>query len=146
VVHLVRAALARVPFDAAPGLTWSDYLPPRWARAPGLRAAWDVVAPFLPASGLEMRYRLEARAAGVDVVGASLRTTRGQPVVSTRAELRRGTGIARLEVRAFGRLLAVERVARAPETQPEPPSPGLAAWLRNRSSVALGSPRAGGSS
>jgi len=159
VIHLLRAALARVPFDAAPTLAWSDYLPPRWSRSPGLRAAWDVLAPFLPVSGLEMRYGFRPRPDGVDVVGASARAVRGQPVVRTLAELRRGVGIARLEVNAFGRKLVAERLvpdadprlARSPQDEAQTRrshlAAGFTAWLRKSSRLHSGaaprSPRAG---
>jgi hypothetical protein len=111
VLHLLRAALSRVPFDGAPGLVWTDYLSPRWSAGAGLRALLALAAPFLPDAGLEMRYRLERRADGVDVVGASLRANRGEPAVRTLAALRRGVGVARLEVRAAGRALVAERVS-----------------------------------
>lgn len=122
VLHLLRAALSRVPFDGAPDLVWTDYLSPRWSARGGLGALLSLAAPFLPGPGLEMRYRLRRRPDGVDVLGESLRAHGGEPAVRTIAALRRGVGVARLEVRAAGRALVAERLS----SDVEPP----ARWSR----------------
>ncbi len=110
VLHLVRAALPRVPFDAAPGLAWTDYLPARWSAWRGARVLRDLAAPLLPGSGLEMRYRMRPHAAGVDVVGESLHRRGDGPAVRTLAALRPGLGIARLEVHVAGRAFVADRI------------------------------------
>lgn len=146
VVHLLRAALSRVPFDAASSLVWSDYLPSRWAGGRGLRAVRQLASPFLSSSGVEMRYRLRAHPGGVDVVGESLRLLRGEPEVHTLAELRREIGVARLEVHACGRVFIAEHVKRGelPATSAAPVDLA-SAWTRGRLAGAQPSTGAGGS-
>jgi murein DD-endopeptidase MepM/ murein hydrolase activator NlpD len=110
-LHAVRAALGRVPFDGAVGLTWIDYLPARSSGARLLRPLRDLVAPFFDESGLEMIY--EARRDGdvLEITGRSRRARRGAPLVTTRARLERGRGLVAVEVREGSREVRVDRVA-----------------------------------
>ena len=98
-LHLVRAALARVPFDAAP-LEWTDYLPARWSRGSIFGPLRDFVAPFMPRAGLEMRYRLSRTDGALVVTGTSVKRRRGEPVVRTKATLARDRGLVAVEVTA----------------------------------------------
>lgn len=134
-LHLLRAALARVPFDADPKLVWFDYLAARWSgrRVLGAlaRFAWDFVAPFAPSPGLEMAYRARREGGSLVVVGASRATRRGAPIVRTRAELSPSDGLLSLEVETRGETLAVRRAtggaapaqAGAPALAPAPQPP-----------------------
>ncbi|MFL5308412.1 MAG: urea transporter [Polyangia bacterium] len=99
VLHLLRAALGRVPLIADPGLCWDDHLPPAW-RAPrwyaGLR---DVVAPFLSDKGLPMEYRCLRERGGFTIAGHALPRRRGRAsVVTCRALLGEEGWPASLEV------------------------------------------------
>lgn len=116
-LHLVRAALPRVPFDAAPGLVWTDYLPARWARRSFLGPLRDFVAPFVPRAGLAMEYRAVRDGDRLTIVGTSIKSKRGEPVVRTEATLSRARGLLAVEARVGRTSVRVERVdgaARAP--------------------------------
>jgi urea transporter/murein DD-endopeptidase MepM/ murein hydrolase activator NlpD len=110
-LHRVRAALPRVPFDAAPGLSWTDTLPARYFRGWASRALWDVLSPFLPHDGIAMDLRLRREGLRLVVEGASKRRDRrGEPLLKTRAELLRGAGLMQLQVTVRGKTRAVSRV------------------------------------
>ncbi|MBK6465235.1 MAG: urea transporter [Myxococcales bacterium] len=153
-LHLLRAALARVPFDADPKLVWFDYLAARWSARGVLgaiaRFAWDFVAPFAPSPGVEMAYRARREGGSVVVVGASRATRRGAPIVRTRAELSPADGLLSLEVETRGRTLTVRRrglpLAEAPS--PKASAPDLVRPLepvpsRPREVASLASPPRG---
>lgn len=108
VLHAVRAALPRVPFDAA-ALEWTDYLPARWSGGSVLGPLRDFIAPFAPQAGLEMKYRALRKGDALVVSGQSTRRRRGEPLVRTRATLRRGRGLVALEVHTGGTHLTYER-------------------------------------
>jgi urea transporter len=109
-LHLIRAALGRVPFEGG-GLRWQDYLPPRWTRWPLLRPLRDLLSPFVPSAGLLMEYCAHGAGERVVVVGHSARRRGGAPLVQTRAQLSRTFGLALVEVRVAGqRALRAERV------------------------------------
>jgi urea transporter len=111
VVHLLRAALPRVPLEGSASLRWADTLPARRFRAFALRVLADFVAPFLPGDGIEMDLRMRREGDLLVVLGESRRRDRrGEPLVRTRAELTRGRGPLRVEVTAQGRTRAAERV------------------------------------
>jgi hypothetical protein len=116
VLHLVRAALPRVPLEAREDLRWRDVLPGR-AHGGALRFLVDLIAPFLPHDGLEMEYRMVRAGAVLIVEGASLSQGRHGPLVTTRAELSQGAGPLRLSMKARGRELVAER---APDAQALP--------------------------
>lgn len=113
----VRAALSRVPFEAAEsGITWTDILPLRPHLPVWLRPVFDVLAPFVGPMGLEMHYSAERFGAATVVRGRSrLRRTNGLPFVETRACL--NGGIAELEIDIRG---TTQRWLRRNETVTEP--------------------------
>jgi urea transporter len=102
VVHLLRAALPRVPFDDAADLVWSDYLPARGTGFSLLGPLRDLVAPLLPVAGHTLDYRAERRGDRLVVRGTSRKTRAGEPLVRTEATLTRARGIVALEVVAGG--------------------------------------------
>jgi len=94
VLHLLRAALPRAPFDDAVGLVWTDYLP---ARALGSGLLRELLAPLFP--GFTLDYRLEHFGERLVVRGASRKTrSDGTPQVTTTATLTRARGLIALEV------------------------------------------------
>ena len=99
VLHVLRAALSRVPFDATPGLAFGDTLPARELRPLVWRVLSDFVAPFRTNDGVEMTYRMHREGGVLVVKGESEARARGGATrVRTRAELTRGAGPARLEL------------------------------------------------
>jgi hypothetical protein len=113
VLHLLRLALSRVPFEADRGLTFRDVLPQRWLGGwlGGLR--WDLTAPFVHNAGTERWSHLEFDGDCLAVVGASRkRGTSAAPRLETRAVLRRGVGPTLLELNIDGRTERAELMAR----------------------------------
>ena len=91
VLHLLRAALPRVPLEESPALAWTDHLPARPFRPWLGRVLLDLLSPFLPRDGIEMRFRLRREGARLVVLGASHRKDRrGHPMVTTRVEAHAG--------------------------------------------------------
>lgn len=122
VLHLLRAAISRVPFDADDTLRWSDRLPLRAFLPAWLRPLYDIVSPFGVPSSLAMRYRAVRRGHALVIEGASERRGRdARPWVTTSATLAPRVGIVRVEVRVRDRVhrIAFDRAAR------EEPSPAL---------------------
>ncbi len=108
ILHLVRAALSRVPCDGSERLTWTDLLPARLFRGRLWGALADVASPFFLRDSIEVEYRASRRGALLVVQGQSLRCDRkGRPLIETEAELSRGRGLQRLRLRLRGR----ERIA-----------------------------------
>lgn len=111
VVHLLRAALPRVPFEEGSSLAFSDHLPARQFRPWLGRVLLDLVSPFVPRDGIEMRLTLRRDGAALVVEGASRRKDRrGEPLVRTKAVLARGVGPLRVEVTVRGKTTIAERV------------------------------------
>lgn len=112
VLHLVRAALSRVPFEANEALGWTDHLPARPFRPWLGRVLFDLLSPFLPRDGIEMEFRMRREGPRLVVEGQSRRRDRrGAPLVRTRAELERGAGPARVEVWVRGKVRSAERIS-----------------------------------
>jgi urea transporter/murein DD-endopeptidase MepM/ murein hydrolase activator NlpD len=124
VLHLLRAALGRVPLDASPTLRWEDVVPARRFRGPLLGALLDLLSPFLVQDSLTIEYRMERRGAALLVLGSSrARDRRGRPLVETRAELDRTAGPLRLAVTVRGRQVLAERAAAEVPDDKSSPSP-----------------------
>lgn len=114
VLHLIRAALPRVPFEGGASLSWTDHLPARPFRPFGERVLFDALSPFLPRDGIEVDLRVRREGARLVVEGASRRRDRrGEPVLRTRVELLRGVGPVKVEVTARGKTRGAERVSAA---------------------------------
>lgn len=104
VLHLIRAALSRVPCDASESLRWTDLLPARLFRGRLWGAIVDAASPFLPDDSIEVEYQAARSGSGLRVSGRSLRRDRrGQPLIETEAELQRGIGLTRLRLSLRGR-------------------------------------------
>ncbi|HVT06360.1 MAG TPA: urea transporter [Polyangia bacterium] len=146
VLHLLRAALGRVPLIADPGICWDDHLPPAW-RAPRWYAALrEVVAPFLPDRGRAMEYRCLRERGGFAIVGRASSRRAGVAAVRSRALLDVGHGSAgwpiSVEVTVGGgatvRATRVEPSASAPVRPgarpggPRPLGPGASAPTLSR--------------
>lgn len=96
----IHLALPRVPFEAGVGLRWRDHLVSRQLFSPLRRVLRDFAAPFLGRGGIEMAYRLERAGDALTVFGESAEQGGdAAPRIVTRAVLRDGTGIERIEVR-----------------------------------------------
>ncbi len=101
-LRFVLYALARVPFDQAERLSWTENLPRRLLLPGLLRAAADLVALVAPeAGGTLVRYASRRSAGALEVIGES-------PRFSSRAELSLGGGAHRIEVRRDGTSQSVE--------------------------------------
>jgi murein DD-endopeptidase MepM/ murein hydrolase activator NlpD len=111
VVHLIRAALPRVLFEAAPDVAFVDQLPARPFRPWVGRALLDLVSPFLARDGIETRLRMRRDGAMLVIEGESRRKNRrGEPLLRTRAVLARSLGPVRVEVTVRGKTTMAERV------------------------------------
>ncbi len=101
-LHIVRACLARVPFESSAAMAWKDHLPARhvlpWHQRLLLARNRD------GRDGIPMRYSARSEGERIVISGTSLPCTpTGSPLVRTEAVLRRGQGIERLSLRAAGR-------------------------------------------
>ena len=109
VLHLLRAALPRVPLEASEAIVWTNHLPARNFRPWLGRVLFDLLSPFLARDGIEMELRMRREGARLVVEGASRRKDRrGAPIVKTRAELTRGVGPTRVVVTVRGRTRSAE--------------------------------------
>jgi len=105
-LHLVRACLARMPFEVSERISWRDHLPARhvlpWHQRLLLTRNRD------GRNGIPMRYAARVDGQRVVITGVSMtRTGTGAPLVRTEAVLRRGKGIERLCLGAAGRSVEV---------------------------------------
>lgn len=85
-LHVLRGALARVPFDDTPDLEWSDHLPFSLVFGRIISTLYEFVAPFVDRGGVEMVYKMHQDNGDVIVEGRSLRGG-DKPWVKTRAVL-----------------------------------------------------------
>lgn len=91
-LHVVAAALPRLPVDTVRALRWCDHLSPRALLSPPARFLWDAVAPFVPWVGLEMAYDRSIDGSDHVVTGSSADLR-----VRTRAVVRPGSGLQAVE-------------------------------------------------
>jgi urea transporter len=96
VLHLIHAALPRVPFELTPRILWTDHLPRRrfipWAARPLL----DLVSPFYSGEGPTMRYRARRVGSQLEIVGRS--DSRSGPEITTLASFSSRRGLERIEI------------------------------------------------
>ncbi|MEZ4393776.1 MAG: urea transporter [Polyangiales bacterium] len=112
-LHLLRAALSRVPFDGDDCLTWRDRLPLRPFLPAWRRPLYDLSSPFGGEATLAMTYRARRLGSSVVVEGVSDRRDRdGAPWLETSAALSPRGGLGRVTVTLRGR---ARRVVLAPE-------------------------------
>lgn len=124
VLHPLRYALSRVPFDADDALRWSDRLPIRAFLPAWLRPVHDVVSPLGGPSSLTLRYAVRRHGRSLLVEAASDRRDRdGRPWVTTSACLAPRVGLIRLDVTLRGRQLRlwIEPATPLPTTAPDAP-------------------------
>jgi urea transporter len=115
VIHLLFAALPRMPFDAA-APAWSDELPRRRFTGALGQLLGDLLALFTSSPGIEMRYALRREGTRVIVTGISMERAPGQagaPLVTTSLELERGVGPTRVELTHRGVTRRATRVLAA---------------------------------
>ena len=132
VLHVLRTALSRVPFDGDDALRWSDRLPLRAFLPAWLRPLYDVASPFGGPASLVVRYAVRRQGRAVIVEGTSERRTRdGRPWLRTAAWLLPGAGPVRVEVDVRGRrtVLALEPASPLSVTVTEAPSSPLEGGL-----------------
>ena len=104
VLHIMHAALARVPFEVEATLRWEDHLPLRHFLAWPGRLALDIVSPFTRNTGIRMTYRARRQGQQLVINGTSTRRHKGgQPLVQTEATLTHGLGIEDLKLTVRGR-------------------------------------------
>lgn len=112
-LHLLAAALPRLPYELPPGLAWDDVLPRRRLRPAWARWLADVADPFLPEGGLAMAYRAEREGAGgrIAIHGAG---QLGRRAVTTRAVLEPERGPVELTLQVGAEVLAARALEEAP--------------------------------
>jgi murein DD-endopeptidase MepM/ murein hydrolase activator NlpD len=125
-LHALRAALGRVPLTADPGVCWLDHLPPAAGAGRARALLREVVAPFLSANGVAMKYHCVRGDGHLAIEGRSLRTRRdGVPAVVSQAvlHLQGWPAVVHLEMGRAARVHA--------ELVPLPaPAPALARVIR----------------
>jgi urea transporter len=113
-LHLLRAAIPRVPFDGNEALSFVDLVPFSWRDGRWVGALRDVLAPLESEAGVEVRYRTRRRGERLVIEGESTRKdASGAPLVRTLATLCRTRGVLSIEVRARGATRVAVRQERA---------------------------------
>lgn len=110
VLHLMQAALSRVPFECVEALRWQDTLPlrlflPWWARI-----ALDMITPFVADTGILMTYQARRQGRRVKISGRSERTFKGRPLLLSEAVLHDRMGIEELTLDVRGRRHHARRI------------------------------------
>lgn len=110
-LHLLRMALPRVPFEATEALRWRDHLPARPLRTFAQRMLGDFVSPFFHQDSIEVELGLRREDKNLIITGESLRHERGGgPLLRTRTVLAPDGAPLRLEVTLRGRTMTLARV------------------------------------
>jgi hypothetical protein len=116
VLRLLRLALACVPFQREPGLTFGSVLPARFLGGVMRQLRWDVGSALGRAGTIELRARIEIDDEGLAIVGASRECdASGTPRLRTCAHLAHGPGPKSIEVISEGRVRRAELVTQARE-------------------------------
>ncbi|MEL6177953.1 MAG: urea transporter, partial [Myxococcota bacterium] len=115
-LHMIHAALARVPFEASGDLSWTDILPRRRTLPLLTRPLLDLVAPFTSDQGLEMHYHARQEGLALTIEGRSKARYGDAPLLTTRAELTRGKGLVAVEVTLRSTTRTLRRVAQGTTT------------------------------
>jgi len=111
VLHLMHAALARVPFEVEATMRWEDHLPLRhFLSWPG-RVGLDLVSPFIRNTGIRMTYRARRRQGKLIIEGASSRKHGEGRLVHSEATLTPGLGIEDLKLTVRGRTHHATRIS-----------------------------------
>ena len=110
VLHLIRAALPRVPLDAVGDIEWDDFVPSRILGG-SMGASVGARLSFLTVFyGLEMHYRAHRDGDVLEVRGESIRSRGTVPILSTRAVLARWRWLEVLELRGSRGTVRIERI------------------------------------
>lgn len=109
-LHVLAAALPRLPVDTARELAFTDHLSPRAVLAPPVRFLWDAVAPFAPWVGLQMAYQRTVEGSDQVITGVS-----ADQRVRTRAVFRPGSGLLAVEHTVGA---TTRRLERSSESEP----------------------------
>ena len=113
VLHMIHAALSRVPLEVSERLVWTDVLPLRHFLPWWGRVLLDLASPFVRDTDITMDYHAERQGSGLRVVGRSRRRRRdGTPLARTVAVLSADRGIEQIELTVRGRTRTAARVAR----------------------------------
>jgi len=111
VLHLIQAALARMPLEAEGKLVWRDHLSPRHHRSRWIQLVLDLAAPFTRLGALEMAYHARRVQGGLIIRGSSTSADRqGEALLSTEAVLSDGLGLQEITVTARGRTVRARRL------------------------------------
>jgi len=132
---LLRLALPRIPLESSESLVFSDLLPGRLVRSPGLQLFHDFLAPWRAQDGVFLTYVSRREGALLEVLGElrpmgamgdpepgsgqdpkHIDKHRPESTLKTRISLARGLGVVRISVTKRGRTLLAERIL------PEKPS------------------------
>ncbi len=120
VLHLVRASLARVPFEAGESLRWTDHLPARHALPWTGRLAIELLPSREARDGLRMHYRARLDGPRLVVEGLSERMGRdGSPLVTSEAVLEGERGLVSVTLKAGGLVRRAERMDDDDPADPE---------------------------
>ena len=104
VLHMIHAALSRVPLEVSEGLVWTDVLPLRHFLPWWGRVLLDLASPFLRDTDIKVDYHAERRGSRLRIVGQSRRRRRdGTPLARTVAVLSADRGIQHIELTVRGR-------------------------------------------
>jgi len=109
-LHLLYAAMPRVPFDGALP-AWTDVLPRQRFRTALGRVVADLFALFVEREGLEVRYSMRREKTALVITGESIERFANGPLLSTRLEIERGVGPNVVEVTFAGK---TRRATRSP--------------------------------
>ena len=111
VLHIMHAALARVPFEVDQAMRWEDHLPLRhFLTWPG-RVGLDLISPFTRHTGIRMTYRARRQGKHLFIEGTSTRRHQGgEPLVHSEATLYPGLGVEDLKLTVRGRTHHASRI------------------------------------
>jgi len=111
----LRLCLSRVPYDREPELRFRSIVPQRWLGGWLRGLYWDVTASFVRVPGLTLDGWLELEGEQLTVHGSSRELdARAQPLLRTRAVMKRGLGPSLIEVVVEGRVVRAELLGEAP--------------------------------
>lgn len=113
-LHLIHAAIPRIPFELSPRLFWNDSLPRHRFLPWTVRMLLDPVSPFVSDRGTSMRYHAIRDQSVIEIVGRSEPDSFGHGTsVETSARFSSARGLEQVEVLMGSR----RRVARRQEVE-----------------------------
>jgi hypothetical protein len=119
VLTLLRFALADVPLERRPELTFRSKASPCWLDGSGRRLWWELTVPIFGTRSIALESRLEVGHHGLAVIGRSLQcSSDGVPLVQTLAVLDGALGPRTLEVTTQSGVRKAELVIHASSPDP----------------------------